>query len=194
MARKLLLLMLMAAWTLTYAPGCGGSQKPAAPAKADTVASPGAVCDTTLTPDSTSTAAAAVPADTTPKPKPESATPDKPTPVAEKPTELPKMWDFGSVSCLPCKTMKEILDPMMVDYKDKVDIRIINVYEDRERTQQFRIVTIPTQVFIDAAGTELFRHIGVYPRDSIVAKFKEFGFPVVSGASAPAPTPGTGGT
>jgi thioredoxin 1 len=91
------------------------------------------------------------------------------------------MWDFGSEKCIPCKTMLEILTPMMADYEGKVDIRIINVYEDKERTQQFRIVTIPTQVFIDAEGKELYRHVGVYPRDSIEARFSEFGMPVVKG-------------
>jgi thioredoxin 1 len=64
----------------------------------------------------------------------------------------------------------------MTDYRGKVDVRIINVYEDKERTQQFHIVTIPTQVFIDAQGKELYRHIGVYPRDSIEARFRQYGF------------------
>jgi thioredoxin 1 len=174
MAKRLLLFVLMAAWTMTYAPGCGGGTKPAAPAKSDTTAQTGAVCDTTITPDSTtSTAADSAKQHTVAK---TNTTPVKSAPVAEKPRELPKMWDFGSENCIPCKTMKGILDPMMVEYKGKVDIRIINVYEDKERTQQFRIVTIPTQVFIDADGKELFRHIGVYPRDSIEARFKQYGF------------------
>jgi len=176
MMKRLLLTVMVAGFVLMLQPGCGGGAKAPVAAKPDTAVQTGAVCDTTLTPDSTSTAAAAVPADTAPKPKPKPATPDKQAKVAEKPKELPKMWDFGAVTCLPCKTMKEILDPMMVAYKDKVDIRIINVYEDKERTQQFRIVTIPTQVFIDAGGKELFRHIGVYPRDSIETRFKQYGF------------------
>ena len=192
MLRRLLLTVMVTGFVLMLQSGCGGSAKAPVAAKPDTAAQTGAICDTTLTPDSTSTAAAAVPADTTSKPKP--AAPDKPAPVAGKPKELPKMWDFGSVSCLPCKTMKEILDPMMVDYKGKVDIRIINVYEQTELTKQFRITVIPTQVFIDAAGKELYRHIGVYPRDSIEAKFKESSFPLVSGTSAPKPAPATGST
>jgi thioredoxin 1 len=180
MRRRLLLLVLMAAWTMIYAPGCGGSAKTSAAGQPDTTAQVGAVCDTTL--DTTATAGGAVQPDTQ-KPKPVKKVepePQKPKPepekVAEKPKELPKMWDFGSEKCIPCKTMKEILDPMMVDYKGKVDVRIINVYEDKERTQQFRISVIPTQIFIDAEGKELFRHVGVYPRDSIEARFKQYGF------------------
>jgi len=72
--------------------------------------------------------------------------------------------------------MKEILDPMSADYEGKVDIRIIDVYKEKDTAKQFKIVTIPTQVFVDRQGKELYRHIGVYPRDSIVAKFKEYGW------------------
>ena len=193
MLRRLLLTVMVAGFALMLQPGCGGGAKAPVAARPDTAVQTGAICDTTLTPDSTSPAAlAAVPADTAPKPKRKPATPDKPAPVAEKPKELPKMWDFGSTTCVPCKTMKEILDPMMVDYKGKVDIRIINVYEEKELTKQFRIVTIPTQVFIDATGKELFRHIGVYPRDSIEGCFKRFDFPVVAGTAAPTNATTTG--
>ncbi|MFO7650635.1 MAG: thioredoxin family protein [bacterium] len=172
MTIRLLLATSLAVAVMLVVPGCGGAPKPPAPAPADTTAETGAICDTTLdttaavepTPVETAATAAAKPAE----------------PVAEKPVErpkeLPKMWDFGSENCIPCKEMLHILTPMMAEYKGRVDIRIINVYEDRERTQQFRIVTIPTQVFISPEGKELYRHIGVYPADSIVARFREFGW------------------
>jgi thioredoxin 1 len=169
-----LLLVLTAILVMVYAPGCGADARAPVAAKSDTAVQTGAVCDTTL--DTTAVAGGAVQPDTQragkvePKPKAESKK------VVEQPKELPKMWDFGSEKCIPCKEMLSILTPMMADYQGKVDVRIINVYEDKERTQQFRIVTIPTQVFVDASGKELFRHIGVYPRDSIEARFRQYGF------------------
>jgi thiol-disulfide isomerase/thioredoxin len=169
MLKRLLLTAMVTGLVLMLQPGCGGGAKAPIAAKPDTTVQTGAICDTTL--DTTAVASAVVAPDTQ-KPEPVK----KVEPEPEKPKELPKMWDFGSEKCIPCKTMKEILDPMMVEYKGKVDVRIINVYEDKERTQQFRIVTIPTQVFIDGDGKELFRHIGVYPRDSIEARFKQYGF------------------
>jgi thioredoxin 1 len=189
MLKRLLLAVMVAGFALMLQPGCGGGAKAPVAAKPDTAVQTGAICDTTLTPDSTSTAMAggaaqpdtqksepvkkAEPEPQKPKPEPEK--------VAEKPKELPRMWDFGSTTCIPCKVMKEILDPMMVDYKGKVDIRIVIVSEEKELTRQARIQIIPTQIFYDPNGKELFRHVGVYPRDSIEAKFREFGFPVVSG-------------
>ncbi len=189
--RRLLPAVMAAGLILVLQPGCGGGAKAPVAAEPDTAVQTGAVCDTIL--DTTAVVAAAVQPDTQ-KPEPAGKTdpePRQPKPepeqVAEKPRELPKMWDFGSEKCIPCKTMSEILTPMIKEYEGKVDIRIINVYEEQDLTKQFKIVTIPTQVFIDAEGNELFRHIGVYPRDSIEAKFREFGMPIVTGATSPAP-------
>ena len=196
--RRMLLTVMIDGFALMLQPGCGGRAQAPVAVKPDTAVQTGAICDTTL--DTTAAAGvAAQPGTLKPepaknvesraqKPKPE---PEK---VVEKPKDLPKMWDFGSTTCLPCKTMKEILDPMMADYKGKVDVRIINVYEETELTKQFRISVIPTQVFIDAAGKELYRHVGVYPRDSIETCFKKFSFPVVLSTAPPTQTPATGGT
>jgi len=198
MLTRLLLTVMIAGFVLMLQPGCGGGAKAPVAAKPDTAVQTGAICDTTL--DTTAVAGVTDQPDTL-KPEPAKkveAKAQKPKPeskkVTEKPKELPKMWDFGSTTCLPCKTMKEVLDPMMAGYKGKVDIRIINVYEETELTKQFRIVTIPTQVFIDVDGKELFRHIGVYPRDSIEACFKKFSFPVIPSTAPPVQTPVTDGT
>jgi thioredoxin 1 len=179
MLRRLLLTVMVAGFALMLQPGCGGAKAPAA-ANPDTAVQTGAICDTSL--DTAAVAAAALQPDT-PKPEPvnkEAPKPQEPKPepekVAEKPKELPRMWDFGSEKCIPCKTMKEILDPMMIEYKGRIDIRIILVNEEQELTRQARIQIIPTQIFYDPSGKELYRHVGVYPRDSIVAKFREYGW------------------
>jgi thioredoxin 1 len=183
--KRLLLTVIVTCVVLALAPGCGRSPKPPAAARPDTTAQT-TICDTTLITDSAPKPTAGVAArPDTQKPEPAMAKKAKPEPsrpkpepkkAVEKPKELPRMWDYGSTNCIPCKTMKEILDPMMAEYKGKVDIRIVIVGEEMELTRQARIQVIPTQVFYAPDGKELFRHIGVYPRDSIVAKFREFGW------------------
>jgi len=179
MLKQLLLTVMVAGFALMLVPGCGGGKKTPAAARPDTTVQTGAVCDTTL--DTTATASAAQPDTQQPRPA-ERAEPapqkSKPEPekVAEEPKTLPRMWDYGSEKCIPCQEMLRILTPMMADYKGKVDIRIVNVYEEQALSQQARIQVIPTQIFYDPDGKELYRHIGVYPSDSIVGKFKEFGW------------------
>ena len=34
---------------------------------------------------------------------------------------------------------------------------------------------IPTQIFFDASGKELFRHVGFYGKEDILGKWKELG-------------------
>jgi len=89
---------------------------------------------------------------------------------------LPRMWEYGSKTCHPCQQMKKILTPMIAEYAGRVDIRIIDIYQERKLSDEAGIRIIPTQVFYDKEGKELFRHVGLYPRDSILARFREYGW------------------
>ncbi len=157
---------------LALLPGCPNAPQPAGKtAAADSSLAAQSEIPETLPPAETLAVAASEPAAPKPEPKPE----PRPEPPP-RPKVLPRMWDYGSERCIPCQTMKDILEPMMAEYQGKVDIRIINVYEEKQLTAEARIQVIPTQIFYDPEGNELFRHIGVYPRDSIVAKFRQFGW------------------
>ena len=46
--------------------------------------------------------------------------------------------------------MAPILKELSEEYKGRVDIKIIEVYQEREMTQANRIRLIPTQVFYDS--------------------------------------------
>ena len=49
------------------------------------------------------------------------------------------------------------------------------VKKNRKAAKEFKVRLIPTQVFIDTLGHEVSRHIGYFPADSIVARFKAMG-------------------
>lgn len=166
---KFLIVVLM----LTLLAGCGGRPAPAAP-RPDTTA---ACCPPeSATPCCGSSAPGAVCAAPPPDSTGPAAVPKKPVSAGPVTAALPRLWEFGRGTCVPCKTMKGILDPMMTEFAGKVEVRIISIDDEPALTKQYRIMTIPTQVFIDSTGNEVFRHVGVFPRDSIVAKFKEFGW------------------
>jgi len=181
-SKWLLVTSAAAAWWLILQLGCGGGPKAASVPKSDTTTQvpTGEICDTIVPAESgfanrkevvrPDTVGAKTPPVPKPKPKP------KPAPEPEKPKPLPRMWDYGADNCLPCIEMMRILNPLIPEYQGKVDIRIINVYQHMDLAREARIQVIPTQIFYDPEGRELFRHIGVYPRDSIVAKFKELGW------------------
>ena len=87
----------------------------------------------------------------------------------------PVLADFGRGKCIPCKMMKPILDDLKDEYAGRAEILIIDVDEYSAVTQRCRIRAIPTQIFYDAQGKEVFRHEGFMPREDIVAKLAEMG-------------------
>lgn len=95
---------------------------------------------------------------------------------------LPTLLDLGSTSCVPCKQMQPILTELAQEYKGKVEVVVVDVYEEEGVTQRYGVKLIPTQIFFDGQGKEVFRHVGFYPKQDIVSKFRELGF-VKDGAS-----------
>jgi thioredoxin 1 len=91
------------------------------------------------------------------------------------PNKLPKILDLGSKSCIPCKAMAPILDSLSQAYKGKADVEFIDVKENRQASIDHKITLIPTQIFFDTTGTEVFRHIGFFPADSIKVHLKQVG-------------------
>jgi thioredoxin 1 len=89
---------------------------------------------------------------------------------------LPKMIDLGSVTCIPCKMMAPILEELKSEFKGKLEVVFIDVRDNPDQATKYGIKLIPTQIFYDGAGKELFRHEGFYSREDILGKWKEFGF------------------
>ena len=89
--------------------------------------------------------------------------------------KLPRMVDLGAGKCIPCKMMKPILDDLKVNYADRFTTVFIDVWENREAGKQYGIEVIPTQIFYDAEGKELFRHVGFFGKEEILGKWKELG-------------------
>jgi FKBP-type peptidyl-prolyl cis-trans isomerase 2 len=87
----------------------------------------------------------------------------------------PTLAEFGSSTCVPCKQMKPILEKLAVEYEGKLNVVIVEVYEQMELTQQYGIMAIPTQIVFGSSGKEVTRHIGLWPREEIIAQLRKMG-------------------
>jgi thioredoxin 1 len=105
---------------------------------------------------------------------------------------LPRLVDLGSTTCIPCKMMAPILDELGKEYAGQMQVEFINVNEKPDSAKAFGIKLIPTQVFIDAAGKELWRHEGFISKNDILAKWKELGVVFAAAKSQPASGPTSG--
>lgn len=88
---------------------------------------------------------------------------------------LPRLVDLGAGKCIPCRKMAPILEDLKKTYAGKLEVQFIDVWKDRDAGKPYRIRLIPTQIFFDAAGKEVFRHEGFFGKEDILAKWKELG-------------------
>ena len=85
------------------------------------------------------------------------------------------MIDLGAKKCIPCKMMAPIMDELEKEYKDRAAIIFIDVWENPDAARKFGINTIPTQIFYDAEGKEMLRHIGFFDKKGIIAELRKLG-------------------
>lgn len=93
--------------------------------------------------------------------------------TAQKP--LPRLVDLGAGKCTSCKMMTSVLDELKTSCAGKLEVIFIDVWENQQAGEQYGIRMIPTQIFYDVAGKELFRHEGFFSKEDILAKWKELG-------------------
>lgn len=97
---------------------------------------------------------------------------DTPATVEPK-TALPRLVDLGADKCIPCKMMAPILAELEKEYAGQLEVVFIDVWKKRDEGSRYGIRVIPTQIFFDASGKELFRHEGFYAKKDILAKWAE---------------------
>ncbi len=85
------------------------------------------------------------------------------------------MIDLGAKKCIPCKMMVPIMEKMEKVYKGKAAIVFFDVWENPRPAERFGIRTIPTQIFFDREGNEVYRHVGFLSEEAIVAQLKKMG-------------------
>ena len=87
----------------------------------------------------------------------------------------PVLVDFGANSCAPCRQMRPILKAVGEEYSGKAGVLVIDIYKYQDLAREYKVQVIPTLVFFDGNGKEVFRHIGVLEKEKIIAKLKEIG-------------------
>jgi len=83
--------------------------------------------------------------------------------------------ELGADRCIPCKAMQPIMKEMAEEYAGKIQVVFYDVWKDPRPARHYRIQLIPTQVFMDQNGTEIFRHVSFFPKDEILQMLREKG-------------------
>lgn len=81
--------------------------------------------------------------------------------------------ELGSVNCRPCKMMTPVLESVAKTYAGRVQVAFFDVWKDQGPARHYAIRVIPVQVFLDAAGKEVFRHEGYFGEEALKAALEE---------------------
>ena len=88
---------------------------------------------------------------------------------------LPRLVDIGAGTCIPCKMMAPILEELKKEYAGVFGVNFIDIHKNPDQADKYNIRVIPTQIFFDASGKELFRNEGFFSKEDILAKWAELG-------------------
>jgi thioredoxin len=93
-----------------------------------------------------------------PKPPPEATKTKSPLPTGK-----PLLLDFTRDHCLPC----EIMAPWVADISSRYakQLGVLEINLDRTKNKKlgiyFKVRSVPTQIYIDKTGREIYRHFGM---------------------------------
>ncbi|UCF84183.1 MAG: thioredoxin family protein [Desulfobacteraceae bacterium] len=83
--------------------------------------------------------------------------------------------ELGADKCIPCKAMQPVMREIAQEYKGTIQVVFYDVWKTPKYAKNYGIRMIPTQVFIDKNGKEIFRHVGFFAKDEIIKMLQEKG-------------------
>ncbi len=87
----------------------------------------------------------------------------------------PLVADFGQNLCKQCVLQSEAMDKFRNAVGDRIDTRFVHVVKEAELTAPYKIVLIPTLIFYDRTGKEVFRQVGYMPFEDMMSKAGKLG-------------------
>ena len=88
----------------------------------------------------------------------------------------PTILAFGMSHCYSCIAMSKVFAQVLEEHPE-FQIYAIDGQKERIISRDiYKLKEMPTQIFFDAAGNEVFRHTGVYKKPVLDIILKKWGF------------------
>jgi len=89
---------------------------------------------------------------------------------------LPILLEFDRKFCPICKKSELVILTVKDQYPGKFAVRKLYIDEDEAWFRRYKVAIVPSQVFLDTAGQEVYRHEGVFKKEDLIKKLQELKF------------------
>ncbi len=93
--------------------------------------------------------------------------------IQAPPASHAEILEFSRELCPMCEFMHKTLEQLQAKYGGQIRVRILHLDSDKKLFSQYNVVFVPTQIFLDAAGNEVFRHTGVFTLPELEKKLQQ---------------------
>ncbi len=93
--------------------------------------------------------------------------------IQAPPETRPLILEFSRDQCSMCEHMQKTLEQLKAKYEDRIGVRILQFDLDEKLFKQYNVVIVPTQIFLDSSGREVFRHSGILTLSELTKKLEE---------------------
>ncbi len=81
--------------------------------------------------------------------------------------------ELGADKCIPCKAMQPVMREIAKEFKGTIQVVFYDVWKTPDFAKEYGVKMIPTQIFVNTEGEEIFRHVGFFAKEDIVGMLKE---------------------
>jgi hypothetical protein len=92
------------------------------------------------------------------------------------PKVLPELLEFDRKFCPICKASEFVILAVKDQYPDQFAVRKLYMDEAESLFRRYQVVIVPTQVFLNHSGQEVYRHEGVFKKDELIQKLRDLKF------------------
>lgn len=86
-------------------------------------------------------------------------------------SDIPVLVDFYADWCGPCKMMAPVVEELANEYEGKFKIGKLNVDDNPETAQKYRVMSIPTMIILKN-GQPVETVVGAVPKKSLQEKIE----------------------
>jgi thioredoxin 1 len=97
-------------------------------------------------------------------------------PLSALPRAVPEILEFDRKLCPICRESELIIQEVKQEFPGQFEVRRLYIDEHPAIFRRYKIDIVPTQVFLNPLGQEVFRHEGVFPKEKLIPKLRELGF------------------